>query len=360
MMRAALGLAARNLGQTWPNPSVGCVLVRDGAVVGRGWTEIGGRPHAETEAIRRAGAAASGATAYVTLEPCNHVGRTGPCSLALIAAGVSRVVVAIEDPDPRVSGGGIARLRDAGIEVSVGLLADEALALNEGFFTRLAKGRPMAALKLATSLDGRIATGNGASQWVTGEAARARGHLLRAEYDAIMVGTGTVLADDPSLDCRLPGLASRSPVRIVLDRQLRLDLGGNLGRRATDHPTWVVTSDAADAGRRAEFEAHGFAVIAVGIAPDGRLDLLQALREFGARGITRLLVEGGGKLAASLVAADLVDRLHWFRAPSLIGGDGREALAALGLSTPDAAPRFVLSERTRCGVDVLETYRAQR
>ncbi len=359
-MRAALGLAARHLGQTWPNPSVGCVLAQDGVVVGRGWTDIGGRPHAETEAIRRAGKAAAGATAYVTLEPCNHYGRTGPCSLALIEAGVARVVVAIEDPDPRVSGGGIARLRAAGIDVSVGLMAEEAAALTQGFLSRVTQSRPMVALKLATSLDGRIATASGASRWITGEEARAYAHLLRAQYDAILVGTGTAMADDPRLDCRLPGLAARSPVRIVLDRHLRLALDNNLARTAASHPSWVVTSKDADQTRRAAFQSQGFELIDIATDGDGLLDPAQMLREFGNRGITRLLVEGGGRLAASLVAADLVDLLYWFRAPSLIGGDGREAVAALGLLTPDEAPRFELTRTMRCGVDTLETYRADR
>ncbi len=360
MMRAALGLAARNLGQTWPNPSVGCILAQHEIVVGRGWTQIGGRPHAETEAIRRAGAAALGSTAYVTLEPCDHYGRTGPCSLALIESGVSRVVVAVEDPDPRVSGSGIARLRASGIDVSIGLLADEAAALNQGFLCRIAQHRPMVTLKLATSLDGRIATASGASRWITGEASRAYAHLLRSQYDAVLVGTGTALADDPRLDCRLPGLGKRSPVRIALDRHLRLALDSNLGRTAASHPSWVVTSDSADEQRRTEFQMAGFEVIPVATGADGLLDPVEMLREFGRRGLTRLLVEGGGRLAASLVAAGLVDLIYWFRAPSLIGGDGREALAALGVATPDEAPRFLLSRTARCGVDTLETYRAQR
>ena len=206
-MRAAFALARRGLGNVWPNPAVGCVLVRDGRVVGRGWTQPGGRPHAETEALRRAGALARGATAYVSLEPCSHWGRTSPCADALIAAGVRRVVAALEDPDPRVSGSGIARLREAGIAVETGLGAAEAAEINAGFLTRQRLGRPLVTLKLATSLDGKIATATGESQWITGPSARAYAHKLRAEHDAIMVGTGTVLADDPQLTCRLPGLS---------------------------------------------------------------------------------------------------------------------------------------------------------
>src|SRR5580700_4659831 len=221
-MRTALGLARRGLGNTWPNPAVGCVIVKDGRVVGRGWTQKGGRPHAETEALARAGKGAKGATAYVSLEPCSHHGKTPPCAEALIAAGVSRVVAAVEDPDPRVSGRGIARLRAAGIAVEAGLCAAEAAELNAGFFCRVAQGRPLVTLKLAASLDGRIATPTGKSRWITGPAARERAHLLRAAHDAVLIGTGTALADDPQLTCRLPGLEARSPVRIVIDRTLRL------------------------------------------------------------------------------------------------------------------------------------------
>ncbi|MGY4803023.1 bifunctional diaminohydroxyphosphoribosylaminopyrimidine deaminase/5-amino-6-(5-phosphoribosylamino)uracil reductase RibD, partial [Teichococcus aerofrigidensis] len=214
-MRAALALAARGLGNTWPNPAVGCVIVKEGVVVGRGWTAPGGRPHAETEALRRAGAAARGATAYVTLEPCCHWGRTPPCADALIAAGVARVVVAMQDPDPRVDGAGLRRLREAGIAVASGMLEAEARALNAGFLKRLASGLPLLTLKLATTLDGRIATRAGESQWITGPAARRAAHALRGRHDAVLVGSGTALADDPDLTCRLPGFAPVPTVRVV-------------------------------------------------------------------------------------------------------------------------------------------------
>jgi len=210
-MQAALALARRGLGTVWPNPAVGCVIVKEGRVVGRGWTQPGGRPHGETEALRRAGEGAVGATAYVSLEPCCHWGQTPPCVDALIAAGIRRVVVPLEDPDPRVAGGGLRRLHEAGLEVETGLCAAEAAEVNAGFFSRLRLGRPLVTLKLGTSLDGRIATASGESQWITGPPARERAHALRAAHDAIMVGTGTALADDPQLTCRLPGLAQRSP-----------------------------------------------------------------------------------------------------------------------------------------------------
>jgi diaminohydroxyphosphoribosylaminopyrimidine deaminase/5-amino-6-(5-phosphoribosylamino)uracil reductase len=360
MMATALGLARRNLGATWPNPSVGCVLAQGRVIVGRGWTQPGGRPHAETEALARAGGSARGATAYVTLEPCSHHGKTGPCSTALIQAGVAQAHVACIDADPRVSGGGVAALEAAGLDVSVGLLGPEASELNAGFFLRTSLGRPLVTLKLATTLDGKIATRTGESRWITGDAARARAHLLRAQNDAVLIGTGTAIADDPHLNCRLPGLADRSPVRIVLDRHLRLDLTSALARTARDLPTWIVTLASADPARRKAFLDCGFELMTVDPDDDGNLHLGETLSEIGARGITRLLVEGGGAVAASLLAADLIDRMAWFRAGGVIGGDGIAAIAPLGLETLDQMPRFRLETTVSCDEDVLETYRVER
>jgi diaminohydroxyphosphoribosylaminopyrimidine deaminase/5-amino-6-(5-phosphoribosylamino)uracil reductase len=357
-MQAALALARRGLGAVWPNPAVGCVLVAKGRVVGRGWTQPGGRPHAETEALRRAGAAARGATAFVSLEPCCHWGRTPPCADALIAAGVRRVVVAIEDPDPRVAGAGIRRLRAAGLAVDTGLGAAEAAEINAGFLARLALGRPLVTLKLATSLDGRIATGCGESQWITGPPARARAHSLRAEHDAIMVGTGTVLADDPQLTCRLPGLGRRSPVRVVLDRRLRIPPAAHVIADARRTPTWVLTLPSADPVRREEFMAAGAMLIEASPDPEDRIDLAAALAALGRRGITRLLVEGGSRLAASLLNARLVDRLVWVHAPVVIGGDAIPAIAALGLAALAAAPGFKRLSTETVGNDVLTTFKA--
>ncbi|MGE0119639.1 MAG: bifunctional diaminohydroxyphosphoribosylaminopyrimidine deaminase/5-amino-6-(5-phosphoribosylamino)uracil reductase RibD [Dongiaceae bacterium] len=358
-MRAALSLAARGLGRVWPNPAVGCVLVgADGAIVGRGWTQPGGRPHAETEALRRAGDAARGATAYVSLEPCAHTGKTPPCAEALIAAGIGRVVVPMEDPDPRVAGRGIARLRAAGIRVDLGACAAAAAELNAGFFLRVSQERPLVSLKLATSLDGRIATRTGDSRWITGDAARRRAHLLRATHDAILIGSGTALADDPELTCRLPGLADQSPVRVVLDRGLRLPESAKLLATAGAVPSWIIAAATGDAARKAALEGRGAQVIEVPAVGD-RLSLTDTLQALGERGITRLLVEGGSALTASLLQQDLVDRVYWFRSGAVIGGDGLAAVGGLAVERLTDARRFARVEMETIGADVLETYRRE-
>jgi diaminohydroxyphosphoribosylaminopyrimidine deaminase / 5-amino-6-(5-phosphoribosylamino)uracil reductase len=357
-MQTALALARRGLGGVWPNPAVGCVIVNEGRVVGRGWTQPGGRPHAETEALRRAGPAARGATAYVSLEPCCHWGQTPPCADALIATGVRRVVVALEDPDLRVAGNGIGRLRAAGLAVEVGLGAEEAAEINAGFLTRVSLCRPLVTLKLATSLDGRIATCSGESQWITGPPARERGHALRAAHDAIMVGTGTVIADDPQLTCRLPGLGHRSPVRVFLDRLLRASPSSRMVADARQTPTWVLTLRSGDPARIQALLAAGVAVIEVDPDPEGRIDLAAALAALGERGITRLLVEGGAGLAAALLRARLVDRLAWLHAPLLIGGDGIPAIAALGGDRLADAARFKRLSMEPVGDDILTMFRA--
>ena len=357
-MRAALALARRGLGAVWPNPAVGCVIVNEGRVVGRGWTQPGGRPHGETEALRRAGESARGATAYVSLEPCCHWGRTPPCTDALIAAGVRRVVITIEDPDPRVAGGGLHRLRAAGLEVATGLCATDAAEVNAGFFCRIRLGRPLVTLKLATSLDGRIATQRGESQWITGPPARERAHSLRATHDAIMVGTGTVIADNPQLTCRLPGLGHRSPVRVVIDRYLRIPPTMRLITTAREVPTWVITLPSADAARRNALLDSGVSLIDGEADDQGRIDLAAALMALGERGITRLLVEGGGHLAATLARSRLIDRLTWVHAPLVIGGDGMPAIAELGLEALADAPDFERVSTELVGDDVLTVFRA--
>jgi diaminohydroxyphosphoribosylaminopyrimidine deaminase/5-amino-6-(5-phosphoribosylamino)uracil reductase len=356
-MQAALALARRGLGTVWPNPSVGCVIVKDGRVVGRGSTRPGGRPHGETEALARAGAAARGATAYVTLEPCCHWGKTPPCADALIGAGLRRVVIALEDPDPRVAGAGIARLRAAGLEVEVGLGAAEAAEINAGFLHRIRLGRPSVTLKLATSLDGRIATAAGESRWITGPPARERGHLLRATHDAILVGTDTVLSDDPQLTCRLPGLEHRSPVRVVVDRHLRIPPSARLIAEARQVPSWVMTLGSADPERQQALRDAGVVVIPAEPDATGRIDLNAALRLLGDRGLTRLLVEGGGRVAAALLRAGLVDRLVWLHAPLLLGGDGIPAVAELGFAALAEAPGFERLSSEIVGEDGITLFR---
>jgi diaminohydroxyphosphoribosylaminopyrimidine deaminase/5-amino-6-(5-phosphoribosylamino)uracil reductase len=357
-MRAALALARRNLGAVWPNPAVGCVLVRDGVVVGRGWTQPGGRPHGETEALARAGDMAVGATAYVTLEPCSHHGKTPPCADALIGAKVARVVAAIEDPDPRVSGRGFARLRQAGIAVETGVCAEEAAEINAGFLMRVRESRPLVTLKVATTLDGRIATHGGESRWITGEPARQRAHKLRAEHDAILVGVGTALADDPDLTCRLPGLSHRSPVRIVVDPRLRLPLTARLVRSAKQIPTWMIAYHEADASRRKVLAECGVELIDVRPLSGDRPDMLELLRSLAARGITRVLVEGGSRVSGALLGDGLVDRIVWFRAATLIGGDGTPVAQAFGVDRLADAPHFRRVTVEPCGDDMVELYTA--
>ncbi|MBI3453919.1 MAG: bifunctional diaminohydroxyphosphoribosylaminopyrimidine deaminase/5-amino-6-(5-phosphoribosylamino)uracil reductase RibD [Rhodospirillales bacterium] len=355
-MAGALALARRGLGRAWPNPAVGCVIVQEGRVVGRGWTQPGGRPHAETEALGRADDRARGASAYVTLEPCSHHGETPPCADALIAAGVRHVVAAMEDPDPRVSGQGLARLRAAGIAVDTGPLADVAAEINAGFLLRVRAGRPLVTFKTATTLDGRIATHTGESRWITGEDARARAHALRAENDAIMVGIGTAVADDPQLTCRLPGMEACTPVRIVIDGRLRLPLTAKLVATAAATPTWLVTLADAPRERYKAFADCGVEVITVPAGEGDQPDMAATLQALGARGLTRVLVEGGGHLAAALFRASLIDRIVWFRAARLIGGDGVPAAVAFGVDRLADAPGFVRRSVEPCGEDVVETY----
>ena len=354
-MAAALALGRRGLGRVWPNPAVGCVLAHGPRVVGRGWTQPGGRPHAETEALARAGEAASGAACYVTLEPCSHQGRTPPCTDALIRAGVARVVAATGDPDPRVAGEGFRRLEAAGIAVETGLGEAEARFDNAGFLARVETGRPLVALKTATTLDGRIAASNGESRWITGPAARAAGHRLRARHDAIMVGGRTALMDNPRLDCRLDGLRDRSPLRIVADGRLTLPPTHRLA--ADGRPCWALCREDADADRARALEDAGVRLIRLPADAQGRMDLTAGLRRLGEAGLTRLLVDGGGVLAAALLKADLVDRIHWFRAPAVMGGDGLPAIAALGAEDPGEAPRFSLHARREAGGDIWEVWR---
>jgi len=355
-MRLALGLAARGLGNVWPNPAVGCVIVKEGRIVGRGWTQPGGRPHAEVRALAQAGAAAQGATVYVTLEPCAHHGKTPPCAEALIAAKVARVVTALQDPDPRVKGAGHAKLRAAGIAVSEGVLEAQARAAQAGFLTRITKARPWLALKLATSFDGRIATASGESQWITGPQARAHVHALRAQFDAVMVGGGTARADDPLLTVRR-FQPKRAPVRVVASKALDLPrnvLAGSLEQA----PLWLLHGPNAPAEARAFWRSAGAELHEISVS-DQQLDLESALQALGTLGLTRVFCEGGGAFGAALLRASLVDELIGYTAGLAVGSDGRPGLGALGLARLCDAARFELVESRVIGGDLYHRWRRQ-
>jgi diaminohydroxyphosphoribosylaminopyrimidine deaminase / 5-amino-6-(5-phosphoribosylamino)uracil reductase len=349
-MAHALRLAARGLGNVWPNPAVGCVIVKDGLIVGRGWTQPGGRPHAEVRALEQAGSQAKGATAYITLEPCAHHGQTPPCADALIAAKVARVMTALTDPDPRVSGKGHAMLRAAGIAVTEGVMTAEATHLNAGFLKRVTQGLPFVTLKLAASLDGRTATASGESRWITGPEARRKVHALRLAHDAVMVGSGTALADDPDLTVRDMG-AVRQPVRIVMDRLLKHSPDSRLGRSAQDHPVWLLHGPAAPEAARIAWQATGATLIETQ-ETSGHLDLCAALQALASKGLTRILSEGGSTIAAALVMAGLVDELAMFTGGVLIGGDGHPALNKLAVTSLSQASTPMLVECERLGKDV--------
>jgi diaminohydroxyphosphoribosylaminopyrimidine deaminase / 5-amino-6-(5-phosphoribosylamino)uracil reductase len=356
-MQLALTLGRRGQGRTWPNPAVGAVVVKDGVIVGRGWTQPGGRPHAEPEALRRAGEAARGATLYVTLEPCSHVGKSPPCADAIMAAGIARVVSAIEDPNPEVAGQGHARLRAAGITVEIGLGAREAAHDHAGHFRRVRDQRPHVILKLAVSSDDKIGAAGRKPVAISGEAAKARVHLLRAQCDAILVGIGTVLADDPLLTCRLPGMEAQSPVRVVLDRSLRIPGTSRLVHSARETLLWVMTSNLSEASAAMKLGAAGAQVIRVATtATPAGLDLAAALRALAERGITRLLVEGGARVASSFVAASLVDEVWLLRGPDAVGTDGIAALDALPLTAITQSPAFNRSASETLQKDVLTIY----
>src|SRR5216684_7545150 len=356
-MALALTLGRRGQGRTWPNPAVGAVVVKDGVVVGRGWTQPGGRPHAEPEALRRAGEAARGATLYVTLEPCSHIGKSPPCADAIIAAGIARVVSAIEDPNPEVAGQGHAKLRTAGIAVDIGLGAAEAARDHAGHFRRVRDKRPHVILKLAVSSDDKIGAAGRRPVAITGEAARARVHLLRAQCDAVLVGIGTVMADDPLLTCRLPGMEVRSPVRVVLDPRLRMSGTSRLVHTARETPLWVMASELAEAPAAMKLGAAGAQLIR--FAPSktsSGLDLPAVLHALAEKGITRLLVEGGARVASSFVAAGLVDEVRLLRGPDPIGADGIAALDALPLSAITQSPVLKVRASERLENDTLTIY----
>ena len=352
-MREALRIARHAEGRTSPNPLVGAVIVRDGRIIAEGWHRKAGTPHAEIHALRMAGDLARGATLYVTLEPCSHYGRTGPCAKAVAEAGIARVVVAMQDPNPKVAGRGMAMLREAGVEVRCGVLAEEAARLNEVFLHWITTGVPFVALKTAMTLDGKIATRTGDSQWITGEPARLRVHELRDMYDAILVGIGTVLHDDPSLTTRLPDRQGKNPLRVVLDSMARTPLSARL---LTDGaaPTLIAVTTRAPQERVEALRQAGAEVLACG--EGAQVDVGALLHALGAREISSVLVEGGGSVNEALLAARLVDKVYAFVAPKLIGG--RDALTPVeGEGAGTLAEAVVLTGLTAemVGEDVLLT-----
>ena len=357
-MQLALALGRRGLGNTWPNPAVGAVIVKDGIILGRGWTQCGGRPHAEVEALRRAkktaqGATMQGATMYVTLEPCSHQGKTPPCADAIIKAGITRVVSSLEDPNPEVAGQGHERLRAKGIKVDIGLGADEARAAHAGHITRMQKARPYVTLKLALSKDGKAGLAGRKPVALTGEKARSRVFQMRSHSDAILVGIGTVLSDNPQLNCRLPGMIERSPVRVVLDAGLRLPLATTVVATLRETPTWVFTSRKASAIAEEILQQRGCKVFRVA-DQKGKLDLDEVLKVLSEQGITRLMVEGGPTVAAAFVGADLVDEAVLLRTEKTIGVDGIDALEGMPLTALTDSLRLRGAERL--AADTLETY----
>ncbi|MGC3936451.1 bifunctional diaminohydroxyphosphoribosylaminopyrimidine deaminase/5-amino-6-(5-phosphoribosylamino)uracil reductase RibD [Roseobacter sp. EG26] len=354
-MALALSLGRRGLGRTWPNPAVGCVIVKGQRIVGRGWTQPGGRPHAETEALAQAGTFAQGADVYVTLEPCAHHGETPPCAQALIDAGVARVFVGARDTDPRVSGKGSQMLRDAGIDVIFDAAEERALAANAGFFARIEEDRPFVTLKLASSFDGRIATATGESQWITGPEARRFVHAQRSRHDAVMVGGGTARKDDPSLTVRGLGM-KHQPVRIIVSRRLDLPLMSTLARTAKEVPVILCHGRDADPTLLQTWRDLGAEVLACS-ASGAQLDPRDVMRQLADRGLTRIFCEGGSALAASLIEADLIDELVGFTAGLTIGAEGLPSIGALGVSRLRNAPRFSLVETRRIGADALHIWR---
>ena len=352
-MRLALALGRRNLGHTWPNPSVGAVIVKDGVVIARGWTQEGGRPHAEVEALRRAKKATQGATMYVALEPCSHQGKTPPCADAIIRAGIARVVSAMEDPNPEVAGQGHERLRARGIIVEVGLGAEEAQRIHVGHIMRVTKGRPHVTVKLAISADGKAGLAGRRPAVISGEAARERVFQIRAANDAILVGIGTILSDDPQLTCRLPGMFERSPVRVVLDEDLRVPLATSVVATVRETPTWVFASHRASTMAEEILQQKGCKVFRVGEV-DGRLDLNQILKALADQGITRCLVEGGPTVASSFVAANLVDEAILVRGEKTIGDTGIGPLEGMPLEAMTG--RLTLRGSEKLATDTIEKF----
>jgi diaminohydroxyphosphoribosylaminopyrimidine deaminase / 5-amino-6-(5-phosphoribosylamino)uracil reductase len=359
-MAQALVLARRGLGLTWPNPSVGSIVVApDGEIAGRGWTAPGGRPHAEAIALDHAGANAEGGTIYVTLEPCAHEGRGMACADAIVAARPARAVIALRDPDPRTSGRGIERLKKAGIEVEEGVLAPEAAAVALGHLLRVVLGRPAVTLKLAVGADGLMPRGEGAPVWITGADARAHAHLLRARNDAILVGRGTIIADNPSLTCRLPGMSCRSPVRVVLDRRLRTPPEAKLFDDVMV-PVWLLCAEGESHANTEVLHERGAEIVAVPVDAEGLIAIQDALETLAGRGITRVLVEGGPSVARAFLDADLVDEAVIYQGPEPAGSGGLMPFASDGLDRLTGSGHFTKTASRAFGPDRMTCWRRMR
>jgi diaminohydroxyphosphoribosylaminopyrimidine deaminase/5-amino-6-(5-phosphoribosylamino)uracil reductase len=357
-MKMALDLSRRCLGSVSPNPAVGCVIVKNNHVIARGWTENGGRPHAETIALSRTDDAKD-STVYVTLEPCAHHAKTPPCADALVQAKVAKVIIAIGDPDPRVNGDGLKILEQAGIEVELGLMKDEADFIHQGFFQKTKQQRPLVTVKVASSRDGKISKSAGVQNWVTGRVSRRRGHLYRANHDAVMVGIGTALIDDPALDCRISGLEPCSPLRIVLDTHLRLPPESKLYKSAKNIPLWIMTNSN-DQVKYAELKECGAEIFYIEKNQAGQLVLEQVMNILAAQGITRLLSEGGAQLNASLFRASLVDRLIWFKSDLTIGENGVNALYGMAINDLDQLLNLSLLGEGTTGSDHWQEFKILR
>ncbi|MBU0730494.1 MAG: bifunctional diaminohydroxyphosphoribosylaminopyrimidine deaminase/5-amino-6-(5-phosphoribosylamino)uracil reductase RibD [Proteobacteria bacterium] len=351
-MKLALREAAKGIGKTSPNPCVGAVVVRGGKVVGKGYHRKAGTPHAEVNALRAAGELARGATIYVTLEPCNHTGRTPPCTKAILESGIKRVVVGMPDPNPQVKGGGCDFLTKKGLSVTSGVLEEECRAINRPFIKHIQTGLPWVILKAGCSLDGRIAVANGQSGWITNDQSRAEVHRVRNRVDAILIGVGTVLADDPSLTARLPNRRGKDPLRVILDTQLRMPPQAKMLKQRSAAATWIFCGKQYDKARRNMLEDAGAIVRPVRVT-NGRLDLTAVLEILGSQQLTSVLVEGGSKVHGSFLRADLIDQALIFLAPILIGSDGIPLIDTMGLQSVQNARRFKTIRTRRFGDDIM-------
>ena len=352
-MQLAIREGKKGLGRTSPNPCVGAVVVKNNRLIATGFHEKAGTPHAEVHALRKAGIKAKGATIYVTLEPCNHTGRTPPCTQAILASGIKRVVVGMLDPNPLVAGGGCKTLADQGVEVTQGVLAEECRSLNRPFGKHIITGLPWVIMKAGMSLDGRLALGSGQCAWITNEQSRRQVHRLRDRVDAILIGSGTALCDDPALTTRLVGRKGRDPLRVVLDTALRLPVTAKMLQQTSNAPTWIFCGPDADVKRAEALVGAGAIIKQVRLEESGQLDLEAVLCELGRAQLTSVLVEGGSRVHTAFLRANLVDEVQIFVAPIFIGNDGVPLVVSLGLQTIAEAPGFTITKVRRFGNDVL-------